>query len=113
MKCPSCNSEATSLKRHLFTLEGATYLQSLVGQFTCQHCGVLLRISGYGKQFWYSYVPIVIILTVFLLIRKSLPINAGVVWVTLVVVIALMLTFGAWRYAQVEQVSTEKTSGAS
>jgi hypothetical protein len=112
MICPSCNSEATSFKRHTFTLEGATFVQSVKGQFTCQHCGVLLRITGYGKQFWYSYIPVVIALTMFLLFRKSLPIDPGVIWITLVIVIGIMLTFGIWRYAQVERVSIEKTSGA-
>ena len=112
MICPSCNSEATTFKRHLFTLEGATLLQSLKGQFTCQHCGVLLRVSGYGKEFWYSYIPVLILLTVCLVIRKFLPINPVVIWITLIAMIAIMLTFGIWRYAQVEPVGTHKTVGA-
>ena len=112
MMCPSCNSEATTLRRHLFTLEGATLLQSLRGQFTCQHCGVLLRVSGYAKEFWYSYIPVLIVLTVFLLIRKYLPINPVVIWILLLAVVALMLTHGIWTYGRVETVVTHETFGA-
>lgn len=76
---------------------------------------MLLRITSYGKFFWYFYVPVVLGLMVLVLghrfIYQMTGIHPGVVWVAFVAMIFVTFTFAIWRHAQVEQVDSTKPPG--
>jgi hypothetical protein len=116
MTCPSCNQQATSLLRNAVSLQGVTFFQSVRGFLRCQHCGTLLKITNYGKGFWYFYVPAVVVLAALVLGHQYLfaivRINPGVVWVALVIMISITFTFGLWRHAHVVQVDEAKPPDA-
>ena len=115
MTCPACSQSATSLMRNVFTLQGVTFSKSMIGFLKCQHCGTLLRVTNYGKFFWYFYIPIVVGLMILVIVHRSIKIltgtNPGVVWVAFVVMIFVTFVFAVWRHAQVEQVDSAKPPG--
>jgi hypothetical protein len=108
MKCPSCNNQATSLLRNAITFQGVSFAQSFQGFLKCQYCGTLLKITNYGKMFWFLYLPVLLLLLVFVLAHKYITnifnVNLGIIWVALVIMIFITFTFGIWRNAQVEVV---------
>jgi hypothetical protein len=112
MNCPSCNQIATSFLRNAFSLQGVSILQSTKGYFKCQHCGTLLRITSFGKQFWYFFIGTTIVLAIFTLLYKRLILIVGMgataaIWVIIVLVLMSIFTFGIWKYAQIEKVDTD------
>jgi hypothetical protein len=115
MQCPSCHHQATSLLRNAFTFQGVSFIQSFRGFLKCQHCGKLLMVTSYGKYFWYFYIPVLFILLVFTVadkyINNNFHIDAGILWVALVIMICITFTFGIWRNARVEDVHDMKMRG--
>lgn len=97
---------------------GATFMQSFKGQFTCQHCGVLLRIKSYGKHFWSFYILTIISLVLLFLVFKYFSAISGIIWTGLLLVMIVAFIFSVWSYfnswkrAIIEQVSTNKSSVA-
>jgi hypothetical protein len=91
-------------------MQGVTVADSFKGRFRCQHCGTLLRIKNYGKFFWYFYISVIVILTMLILGRKSifanLPVDPGIVWILLVIMILITFTFGLWKHAVAEKVES-------
>ena len=114
MICPSCNQSASSLLRSAFSFQGVSIFKSAQGYFKCQQCGGLLRISGYGKGFWYFYVPTIIVLVLFaLLYRDIMQVfgdNVGIIWVALLLVIFTTFALALWKNAQIKKVDTDSTS---
>jgi hypothetical protein len=118
MNCPSCNQIATSFLRNAFSLQGVSILQATKGYFKCQNCGTLLRITGFGRQFWYFFggTTIVLIVFAFLYKRLILAVGAGAtaaIWIMIVLVIMSIFAFGLWKYAQIEKVDTIHATNAS
>jgi hypothetical protein len=112
MKCPSCNQKATSFWRNAFSLQGVSVTKSAHGYLKCQHCGTLLRVTGYGNRFWFFYIPAIAVLTLFILLYRSLfailGVDAGLVWVVLLFLIFAAFTFGIWTRPQLE-IANEDT----
>jgi hypothetical protein len=118
MNCPSCNQIATSLLRSAFSLQGVSIVQSTKGYFKCQNCGTLLRITGFGRQFWYFFGGTTAVLIAFALLHKRLILEVGTgataaIWIKIVLVIMSIFTFGLWKYAQIERVGTIHTTDAN
>ncbi len=115
MHCPSCKSEATTLLRSALSLQGVSFLKSVQGYFKCQHCGLLLRVTRYGKHFWLFFVPTSIVLTLFALLCQFLIPDfgnqTGVTWVMFILLISVTFALGTWKYAEAEIVNTEGKSG--
>jgi hypothetical protein len=103
MNCPSCNQEASSFLRSL-SLEGVSFLKSMQGYFKCQHCGTLLRITSYGKQFWFFYIPAVVVAVLWALFP-----GLTVVWLPLLVLVFIGFA-GLQKFAQVQKVDAEDHS---
>jgi hypothetical protein len=115
MNCPSCNQLSSTFLRNAFSLQGVSFSKAVRGYFKCQHCGTLLRIASYGKQFWYWSIPTGIILVLFAIFYRNLFKIIGtdatvVIWIILILVIVITYTFGIWKFAQVQKVDTEKQS---
>ena len=113
MICPSCNKKPSTFLRRAFTLEGATVAQSLKGQFTCRHCGALLRIKSYGKYFWHFYISMIIGLLLLFYISRYIHINIGIVWVGFLIVLVMVFIFAVYKNAILEQVPTNKPPAAT
>jgi hypothetical protein len=111
MQCPSCNQEATSFWRNAFSLQGVSVFKSAHGYLTCQNCGTLLRVTGYGKRFWFFYIPTVVVLILFILFYRALfeilGIDAGLVWVVLLFLIFTAFIFLIWKKPQLEKVDED------
>jgi cytochrome bd-type quinol oxidase subunit 2 len=114
MECPSCKSEATTLLRSAVSLQGVSFLKSVKGYFTCQHCGVLLRVTGYAKGFWLSSIPTVTILALFASLYPSVAPQTEkhlmIMWVVVILLISMVLAVGSWKYARIEVVRGERDS---
>ncbi|GEM_PF-3019374 len=92
MKCPTCHQSATTLLRNALTLQGVSFSQSIQGFFTCHHCGTLLRVTGFGKYFWFFFIPPAAALLLFLFqYRQFIALIAMdmtiAVWISLVLMI--------------------------
>ena len=98
-------------------MQGVTFLQSVQGLFRCQHCGVLLRVTNYGKHFWLFYIGTIAVLCGLVLahpyIENIIRIDPGFLWVALFVSIIITFTFGMWRHANVKQVDDANPPGAA
>ncbi len=109
MNCPSCNQSASSFLRNTFSRQGVSITQSAKGYLKCQHCGTLLRITGFGKQFWYFFTGTFTVLAAFALLYRRLMEAAGTgataaIWIVIVLAVMLAVTFGLWKNAKVEKV---------
>lgn len=112
MICPSCNKLASSFFRYSFSFQGVSFAKSIRGYLMCQSCGTLLRVTGFGTQFWVFFTPTVIVLAVFVLFYRQVLSSIGpnatpALWMVLVLVIVGTLTFGLWRFARVQRVESE------
>jgi hypothetical protein len=112
MNCPSCNHPATSFLRNAFSLQGVSFSRSVKGYFKCQHCGSLLRITSYGKPFWYFFSGAIVVLILFALLYRRLIFTIGMsitasIWILIVLVITFIFTFGIWKYGRVEKVDED------
>jgi len=109
MTCPSCNQSASSLLRHAFSLQGVSFIKSVQGHFTCQHCGTHLRVVRFGKQFWLFVIATVVALVLFLFLFSSLFLSVGpsttvVIWLIVMLLAVFLFNFGMWKYGVVETV---------
>jgi membrane-associated HD superfamily phosphohydrolase len=112
MKCPACNQSATTFLRNALTLQGVSFSQSVQGYLTCHRCGVLLRVTGFGKQFWFFFIPTVVALFLYVFLYRHLIALIGmdattVIWIVLVLSIGGIFTLGLWKFARVSVVETE------
>ena len=98
MNCPVCDKEASSYKRHAFTLEGVSVVKAMQGYLKCQSCGALLRVTSYGKQFWFFYTPAVVLAVLWALFP-----GLTIVWIPLLFVISFSFG-GVWKFAQIVKV---------
>jgi uncharacterized membrane protein len=79
------------------------------GYLKCQHCGTLLRVTNYGKQFWILFAASLILLALFVVLYQQLLTTIGTgttaaLWVGLVLLIGFTFMFGLWKYAQIAAV---------
>jgi hypothetical protein len=112
MKCPSCNQPASSLFRNIISLQGVTFIESIQGYIKCQKCGTLLRVVKYGRGFWFVMITTAVALALFVISYKYLLPIIGIgamtaIWMTIVIISALMFTIGSWKSAQLEKVEKE------
>jgi hypothetical protein len=75
----------------------------------------MLRITSFGKQFWFFFIGADIVLTVFTLLYRRLIVVAGLgataaIWIMIVLVLMSIFTFGLWKYAQIEKVDIDPMS---
>lgn len=101
MQCPSCSKEATSYLRRAFSLEGVSILKSAQGYLKCQHCGALLHVTSYGRQFWFLYTPAVVVAALWAFFP-----GLTVVWLPLLVLISIGF-IGLAKYAVYKKVDEE------
>jgi len=82
------------------------------GYFKCQHCGTLLRVTGYKNRFLLFYIPVILVLGLAAgFLYQSLAANVGsglgsVLGVLLLVTI-IALTISIWKNTRVEKVDTD------
>lgn len=108
MICPSCNKQATSFFRHSFTTQGVSMFKSMKGYLTCHHCGVLLKVTMFKIQLWVFLLTAVTILMLFVFnYRSYVPVfgfdNMAAIWISIVVGLFCIFTFGMWKYSHVEK----------
>lgn len=113
MKCPSCSQTPASFLRFSFSLQGVSLVRSVQGYFTCRHCGTLLRVTKYGKEFWTLLVASFLLLALFALFFEQLVQAAGIgtvvgLWIGLVLFIGSSFIYGLWRFAQIAAVHESK-----
>ena len=90
------------------------------GYFKCQHCGILLRVTNYGKQFWILFAASLVLLALFVVLYQQLVTTIGTgttaaLWVGLVFLIGFTFMFGLWKSAQIAAVEegSDPTSAPS
>ena len=101
MNCPSCNKEATSYLRHAFSLEGVSLVKAMQGYLKCQNCDTLLRVTSYGRQFWYFFTPAVLLAILWALFPRL-----TIVWIPLLFVVSFSFG-GLWKFAHIEKVDVD------
>jgi hypothetical protein len=114
MICPSCNQSASSLLRSAFSFQGVSRSKNIQGYFTCQHCGVVLRITGYRVRFMFFYIPTIVVLGLLGLSYRSLfgilGSEVGLGLGVLVLVISTAFTFSVWKNTLIEKVDAAAKS---
>lgn len=121
MTCPNCDQSASTFLRFSFSLQNVSMIQSAKGYFRCQHCGTLLRVGSYGKQFWILFGGAVVVLAAFILLYRRFFLLFGIgttaaVWMILMLLIVGTITYGTWKFAQAGKVeekspATDKPAG--
>ena len=118
MDCPSCNKPASALWAYAFSLQGVSVVKNLRGYLKCQHCGALLRVRSYGKQFWYMFIPAAILLIAFAFLFPTLSVKLGTIatatiWMFILILIAAVFGYGLWKFAVLQKVEPKAEPPAS
>lgn len=111
MTCPSCNQPASSFLRDAFSFQGVSFFKNIRGYLKCQHCGSLLRVTGFGKPFWPFFIAAVILLGLWIALYETnstfLGLDVGTMWIFFGLWIVITFRFGVWKHSQVEAVGPD------
>lgn len=118
MICPTCNQPAATVLGQVLALRDVSIAKSAQGYFKCQHCSTLLRVTSYGKRFWYFYIPAIFVLALFAVVYQRLlptigPSATALLWVVLVIAISVTFALGLWKSAIIQKVDTDISTESS
>jgi hypothetical protein len=81
-------------------LEGVSIVKAAQGYLKCQNCGALLRVTSYGKHFWFFFTPPVVLAILWALFP-----GLTIVWIPFLFVITISFG-GLWKFALLVKVDT-------